>query len=65
MDQINIYKSSPDQKDSPKDQYPTNVIPDDRRSPQLDGGHSTKIGGIWTIKHEIISPKFYELLVNT
>ena len=64
MDQINISKSSPDQEDPPKAQYPTTVVPANRRAPTLDGGHSTKIGGMWTLKHEIISPKFYELLIK-
>ena len=31
----------------------------------MDGGNYTKIGGMWTLTHEIISTKFYELLVNT
>ena len=31
----------------------------------LEGGHSTKIRGMWTLKHEISSPKFYELLIKT
>ena len=34
------------------------------RDPPLDGGQSTKIGGMWTLKHEIISPKFYELIIR-
>ena len=35
-----------------------------KRSPLLDGGHSTKIGGVWNLKHEIISPKLYVLLLK-
>ena len=31
----------------------------------MDRGHSNKIGGIWNIKHDISSPKFYELLIKT
>ena len=31
----------------------------------MDGGHSTKIGGICTIEHDISSPKLYELLIKT
>ena len=31
----------------------------------MEGGHSIKIGGMWTLKHEISSPKFYELLIKT
>ena len=30
----------------------------------LEGGHSTKMCGMWTLKHEISSPKFYELLIK-
>ena len=65
MDQIKMPKSSPDKKDTPKDQDPTTVVPANKKSPQLEGGHSTKIGGIWNLKHEISSPKFYELFINT
>ena len=36
-----------------------------RRGQPLKGGHSTKICGMWTLKHEIRSPKFYELLIKT
>ena len=40
------------------------MVPANRRDPQLDDGHSTKIGGMWDIKHEIRSHKFYELLIK-
>ena len=30
----------------------------------MDGGHSTKIGEMWTLKHEIISPKLYEIPIK-
>ena len=40
------------------------MVPAKNNAPQLEGGHSTKIGGVWRLKHEIISPKFYELLIN-
>ena len=30
----------------------------------MEGGHYTKIGGMCTLKHEIISPKFYELIIK-
>ena len=65
MDQITIPKSSPDWKDSPKPPDHTTVVPDNRRVPPLDGGSSTKIGDMWTLKHEISSPKSYELLIKT
>ena len=64
MNQINTSKSSPDHKYSPKPMYPTTVAPVNRRSPPLGGGHSTKIVTMWTPKHEISSPKFYELLIK-
>ena len=64
MDHINISKYSPYQKDSPKAQDTTTVVPANRRAPPLDGGHSTKNGGMWTLKHDISSPKLYELLIK-
>ena len=64
-DHINTLKSSSTQKDSPKPPYPTTVVPVNRRDPPLDGGQSTKVGGMWTLKQEISSPRFYELLVKT
>ena len=65
MDQSNISKSSPTHKDTSTPQYITTVVPTNRRAPSLEGGHSTKIGGMWNLKHEIRSPKFYELLIKT
>ena len=65
MDQIQIYKYFPYHKDSPKPRYPNTVVPDNRRAPPLDGGHSIKIGGMWNLKHDISSPKFYKLLIKT
>ena len=62
---INIMSSSPTQKDTTNPPDPTTVVPDHRRSPPLEGGHSTKIGGMWTLKHEISSPKFFEILIKT
>ena len=35
MDQIEISKSSPYQKDSPMSEYPTIVVPDKNRAPTL------------------------------
>ena len=37
---------SPDKMDSPKAQYPTNVVPANKKAPPLEGGNSTKIGGM-------------------
>ena len=65
MDQTNIYKSSPTHKDTLTPPEPTNLVPTNRRAPPLEGGHSNKIGGMWTLKHEMSSPKFYEILINT
>ena len=62
---IKMLKSSPDKKDSPNNQDPTTVVPANKKAPQLEGGHSKDIGGILTLKHEISSPKFYELLIKT
>ena len=65
MDQIKISKSSPDKKYSPKARDPTSVVPSKKRFPPLEGGHSTKKCGIWTLKHNISSTKFYKLLIKT
>ena len=46
MDQIKISKSSPDKKDSQKAQDTTTVVPANKKSPPMEGGHSTKIGGM-------------------
>ena len=64
MDHINISKYSTAQWYSPKPRDPTTVLPANRGSPTLDDGHSTKICGMWNLKHDISSPKFYELLIN-
>ena len=65
MDQTNIWKSSPSQKDTSNSLDPTTVVQTNRRATPLKGEHFTKIGGMWTLKHEISSPKFYELLIKT
>ena len=49
MDHTNISKSSPAQKDTSTPPYPITVVPANRRDPPLEGGHSTKIGGMWTL----------------
>ena len=64
MDQNKNSNYSPENKDSPKGQYSTYVVPDNKKSPLLESVNSTKIGVIWTLKHEIISPKLYEILIN-
>ena len=55
MDQTNIYKSSPSQKDTSTNPDPTTVVKTNRRDPPLEGGHYIKIGGMWNLKHEINS----------
>ena len=46
MDQITIYKSSPDPKDSPKAQNLNTEVTADRRNPPLDSGNSMKTGSM-------------------
>ena len=41
------------------------MVPANRRDPPFNGGHYTENDGIWTLKNDISSPKFYELLINT
>ena len=40
------------------------MVPANKRAPLLEGGNSKEIGGMWTLKHEISSPKFYETLIK-
>ena len=65
MDQTNNSELSPSQKYTLTPLEPNNLVLSNRRDPPLDGGDSTKIGGMWTLKHEISSPKCYELLIRT
>ena len=65
MDQTNISKSSSAQKDTLTPPDPTTAVQTNRRASSLEGGHSTNIGGMCTLKHEISSPKLYELLIKT
>ena len=59
-DQNNISKSSPAQKDTmattPPD--PTTVVHTIKKDSTLEGEISENIGGMWTLKHEISSPRF-------
>ena len=64
MEQIKISKSSSDNKDSLKSQDTTTVVPDNNSYPPLEGWNSKKTGGTWTLKHDISSPKLYELLTK-
>ena len=65
MDQTNIYKSSPTQKDKPTPLEPTTMVPTTMMYPPLEGGNYTKTGDMWNLRHEISSPKLYELLIKT
>ena len=40
------------------------MVPTNKRAPPLEGDHSENIGDMWTLKHEISSPRFYELLIK-
>ena len=46
MGQTNILKSSLTHKDASTPPDPTTMVPTNRRDPLLEGGHSTKIGGM-------------------
>ena len=65
IDKNNISKSSSDQNDTSTTPEPTNTVQTNRRAPPLEEGISDKIRCMWTLKHEIRSPKFYELLIKT
>ena len=62
---IQKHNSQPENMYPPKSQDPSTVVPANKKAPLLKGGHSTKIGGMRTLKHEISSPKFYEILIKT
>ena len=64
-DKNNISKSSPSQKDTLTPPEPTTRVQTNKRSPPLEGGISKNIGGMWTLKHEISLPIFYELIIKT
>ena len=64
MNHTNNSKSAPTRKDTPTPPDPTTVVPANKRGPPLEGGHYTKIGGMWTPKHETSPPKFYEPLMK-
>ena len=65
MDHTNISKLSPTQKGTSTPPDPTTVVPTNRRYQPLEGRKSTKMCGMWTLKHETSSQKFYELLIKT
>ena len=51
--------------DSPKAQDPETLFLYTNKAPPLEGGNDMKICGMWNLKHDIRSPKFYELLIKT
>ena len=63
--QLNTMSSSPTQKDTSTPPDLTTLVLATRRDPPLEGGNSTKIVGMWNLKHDISSPKLYELLIKT
>ena len=65
MDHIKFSKSSLDKKDSPKAQNITTLVPSIKKATSSEGENSTKNGGMWTIKHDISSPKLYGILIKT
>ena len=65
MDQIQISNSSRDNIHSPKAHDPTTSVLAIKRDPPLEGVNHKTNGGMWTLKHETSSPKFYELLIKT
>ena len=65
MDQIKISNYSPDNMDPQKAQDPTTEILYNKKAPPSEGGKYNNNGGMWTVKHEINSPKFHELLIKT
>ena len=64
MDQIKMPKLSPENDNFPKAQYPTTIGTANNRAPPLEGGYSKNICGMWDIKHEIRSPKLYEIIIK-
>ena len=50
---------------TPKAQDPDTVVSSNKENPPLEYLHYMKNGGIWTLKYDISSSKFYGLLVKT
>ena len=57
--------SSQDKVDPPKAQDPDSVVQANKKVQPLEGGHSMKIGRMRNLKHEISSPKLYEIHIKT
>ena len=65
MDQNQNSNSLPDKIDKPKAQDPTIVVLNNKKATLLECRYCIKHCGMWTLKHEISSPKLYELLFKT
>ena len=61
---VKMEKLSSEKVEPSKSQDTENVVPANKKYQTLEGGHSTRKYGMWDIKHEIISPKFYELITK-
>ena len=56
--------TSPNKVETNKPQYYNTVVHSNRKNPPLEGGIFQKIGQMWTLKHDICPPKFYELIIK-
>ena len=59
------HNSSPLNMAPPKAQYNDTIFTTNKKSPPSKGVNSMKIGGMRTLKHDIIPQKFYEILIKT
>ena len=53
-----------DDMDSPKSLDHSTAFPSNNKAAPLEGVHYTKLGSMCTLKHDIRSPKFYEIPVK-
>ena len=56
---------SPNKAETNNPQDYTTMAQYNRKVPPLEGGNSQKLGRMWTLNHDISSPKFYEIIINT
>ena len=56
--------TSPNKAEEKNPQDSTTMVCANRNAAQLEGGHYKKIGGMWTLKHEISYLKFYEIITK-
>ena len=64
MDQMKILNTHQKKRIHQKSQYHTTVVPYNKKDPPLEGGHCKKIGDMCNLKHDISSPKSYELFIK-